>query len=61
MEYNFANTCRLIAQYFANLAEAYEKDKQDLTARCDYLTEEVSKNNATKRKILAALQEDLND
>jgi hypothetical protein len=61
MEYNFANACRLIAQHFANLADAYEKDKRDLTARCDYLTNEVGKNNEVKRKILAVLQEDLDD
>lgn len=60
MEYNFADVCHHIAAYFNELAKAYEHDKQDITARCDYLTEEVEKNKATKRRILAALQEDLN-
>ena len=61
MESNFANTCRRIAQQFADLANAYEKDKHALMARCDYLTNEVSKNNEVKRKLLAVLQEDLDD
>lgn len=61
MEYNFADTCRQLADLFMELAKTYENDKQYIRARCDYLTEEVEKNNVTKRKILAALKEDLND
>ena len=61
MEYNFADACRQLADLFMELAKTYENDKQYITARCDYLTEEVEKNNTTKRKILAALKEDLID
>lgn len=60
MEYNFANTCREISQYFADLANAYEKDKQIIEARFDFHENEIRNNNETKRKILAALREDLN-
>ncbi len=61
MEYNFADTCRLISQHFADLAEAYEKDKSITKVRLDFHEREIEHNNETKRKILTALQEDLND
>ena len=60
MEYNFAETCRLISRHFANLADAYEEDMQITEARLDFHEREIEHNNETKRKILAALQEDLN-
>jgi hypothetical protein len=60
MEYNFANACRLISQHFADLAVAYEEDKQIMKARLDLHDREIEHNNETKRKILTALQEDLN-
>jgi hypothetical protein len=60
MEYNFADTCRLISQHFADLAEAYEKDKSIIKVRLDGHEREIEHNNETKRKILTALQEDLN-
>lgn len=61
MEYNFADTCRQIAALFMELADAYEEDKLSLIARYDYLDNEVNKTKETKRKMLKALQEDLND
>lgn len=60
MEYNFADTCRHIAQHFTDLANAYEEDKQIINARLDFHEQEIANNNETKRKILAVLQEDLN-
>lgn len=60
MEYNFANTCRLLAQHFADLADTYEKDKQNMKARLDLHEIEIFKNNETKKRILEILQEDLN-
>ena len=60
MEYNFADTCRRISRHFADLADAYEEDKQITKARLDLHEKEIEHNNETKRKILAALQEDLN-
>ena len=60
MEYNFANTCRLISKHFADLADAYEEEKQITKARLDRHEIEIEHNNETKRKILTALQEDLN-
>lgn len=60
MEYNFADTCRSISRHFADLADAYEEDKQMTKARLDLHQQEIEHNNKIKRKILAALQEDLN-
>ena len=60
MEYNFADTCRLISQHFADLAEAYEKDKSITKVRLDLHDKEIVKNNETKKRMLEALQEDLN-
>ena len=60
MAYNFANTCRLISKYFGDLADAYEKDKQIIEARLDRHDIEIAKNYETKKRILKALQEDLN-
>ena len=61
MEYNFAMTCRQISQYFADLAEEYEKDMKQIKVRLDLHDREIVKNNETKKRILEALQEDLND
>jgi hypothetical protein len=61
MEYNFAETCRQISRHFDYLADAYEKDKQITKARLDFHEKEIVKNNETKKRILEALQEDLND
>lgn len=61
MEYNFAATCRQISRHFADLADAYEEDKQITKARLDFHDRELANNKKTKEKILAALQEDLND
>ena len=60
MEYNFAETCRRISRHFADLADAYEEDKQITKARLDLHERELYKNNETKKRILEALQEDLN-
>ena len=60
MAYNFADACRRISQQFADLADAYEEDKQITKARLDVHETEIANNNETKRKILTALQEDLN-
>ena len=60
MEYNFANTCRRIAQHFADLADAYEKDMEIVKVRLDAHDREIANNNETKRKILQILQEDVN-
>ena len=60
MEYNFADTCRRISRHFADLADAYEENIQVIRARLDSHETEIINNNETKRKILAALQEDLN-
>ena len=60
MEYNFGNTCKELANLFTELASAYEEDKQITKARLDLHDRELEHNNETKRKILAALQEDLN-
>jgi hypothetical protein len=60
MEYNFANICRRIAQNFTDLADTYEENKQIIEARLDFHEKEIEHNNETKRKILTALQEDLN-
>lgn len=60
MEFNFVDTCRLISQHFADLADAYEEDMQITEARLDFHEREIEHNNETKRKILVALQEDLN-
>jgi hypothetical protein len=60
MEYNFANICRRIAQNFTDLADTYEENKQIIEARLDFHDRELANNNETKRKIFAALQEDLN-
>lgn len=60
MEYNFAITCRQISQYFADLAEEYEKDMDIIKVRLDMHDRELEHNNKTKRKILEALQEDVN-
>ena len=61
MKYDFADACRQIATYFVDLADAYEKDKQITKARLDGHDKEIVKNNETKKRILEALQEDLND
>ena len=61
MEYNFAITCRQISQYFADLAEEYEKNMDIIKVRLDMHDKEIVKNNETKKRILEALQEDLND
>lgn len=60
MEYNFANTCRRIAQHFADLADAYEKDMERVKVRLDVHDREIAINNETKRKMLQILQEDVN-
>ena len=60
MESKFANTCHNISQFFADLAAAYEEDRQTIKAQLDFHEKEIVNNNETKRKILAALQEDLN-
>lgn len=60
MEYNFADTCRQIAALFTELADAYKEDKLSLIARYDHLDNEINKTNEIKRKMLKALQEDLN-
>ena len=59
MEYNFADACRRISRHFADLADAYEEDKQITKARLDLHEKEIEHNNETKRKMLAVLQEDL--
>ena len=60
MESDFANICLNISRYFADLAAAYKEDKQIIKAQLDFHEKEIANNNETKRKILAALQEDLN-
>lgn len=60
MEYNFTDICLRISQHFADLAAAYEKDNQLIKAQLDFHAKEIANNNETKRKILAALQEDVN-
>lgn len=60
MEFNFKSTCKELANLFTKLADAYEEDKQITKARLDFHENEIEHNNKTKRKILAALQEDLN-
>ena len=60
MEYNFADTCRQISSYFADLANAYERDKQITKQRLDLHDREIVNNIETKKKVLAILQEDLN-
>ena len=57
---DFSTICRNIAALFTELADAYEAAKLSLIARYDYLDDEVAKTNETKRKMLKALQEDLN-
>ena len=59
MEHNFVDTCRQIARYFDNLADAYDEDKQIIKVRLDEHEKEIEHNNETKRKMLAVLQEDL--
>lgn len=61
MEYNFRNTCKELANLFTQLADAYEEDKQITKARLDLHDKEIVKNNETKKRMLEALQEDLND
>ena len=61
MEFNFADACRRIAQHFVDLADAYEKDKQITKVRLDGHDREIVKNNETKKRMLEALQEDLNE
>ena len=61
MEYNFANTCRRIAQHFADLADAYENDMERVKVRLDIHDREIANNNETKRKMLQILQEDVNE
>ena len=60
MEYNFRNTCRELANLFTKLADAYEEDKQITKVRLDLHDKEIVKNNETKKRMLEALQEDLN-
>ena len=60
MEYNFADTCRLLADLFMELAKTYEKDLQQIEARLNNHINEIAKTKETKRKILEILQEDLN-
>ena len=60
MESNFSGICRRIANYFADLADAYEEDIQNTKARLDFCERELANNYETKRKILVALQEELN-
>ena len=61
MEFKFSEICRNIAQRFADFADAYEKDKLITSDRLDNHEKEITDNIKTKRKILAVLQEDLND
>lgn len=61
MEFNFSDICCRIAQHFVDLADAYEKDKQMIKVRLDGHDKEIVKNNETKKRIIEALQEDLND
>ena len=60
MEYNFADTCRQTSRHFADLADAYEKDKDIIKVRLDLHDREIVNNIETKKKMLAILQEDLN-
>ena len=60
MEYDFADTCRQISRHFADLADAYEKDKNIIKVRLDLHDREIVNNIETKKKMLAILQEDLN-
>lgn len=60
MESDFGNVCRQIATYFADLADSYEKDKQNVKTRLDIHDKEIVNNNETKKRIFQVLQEDLN-
>ena len=60
MESDFAYTCRQLAVLFIELAEKYDKDKQTVKTRLDIHDREIVNNNETKKKMFAALQEDLN-
>ena len=60
MEYKFAEACRHISRYFADLADAYERDQQTTKQRLDLCDREIVNNIETKKKMLAILQEDLN-
>ena len=60
MEYSFENLCYELVQMFTCLGEEYATDKSFHENKMNMLEREVNKNNETKRKILTALQEDLN-
>lgn len=60
MEHNFVDTCRQIARYFDNLADAYDEDKQIIKVRLDEHDKEIVKNNETKKRMVEVLREDLN-
>ena len=60
MEYSFENLCYELSQIFANLGEAYAKDKSFYENKMNMLEREVHRNNETKRKLLEILQEDIN-
>ena len=47
MEYNFADTCRQISRHFADLADAYEKDKNIIKVRLDLHDREIVNNIVT--------------
>ena len=59
MEYSFENLCYELAQMFTSLGAEYAKDKSFYESKMNMLEREVNKNNATKRKLLQVLQEDI--